>query len=88
MEREVLCRGGMVLVWRGLGAEGWKWVVGCLQGVEGDGGAYGDDVDYDADGGCDEDGVDGDTQGGVHFGEGVWEGVAAVARKGPWMLGQ
>jgi hypothetical protein len=30
----------------------------CLQGVESDGGADGDDVDDQADGRCDQDGVD------------------------------
>ena len=55
----------------------------CLQGVEGDCGAHGDDVDYDADGGGYEDGVDGDAQGRVYLREGVWEGVAAVACEGP-----
>jgi hypothetical protein len=65
----------------------WGWGrAGCLQGVKGDCGAYGDDVDDDADGGCDEDGVDGDAEGRVHFREGVWEGVAAVASERPGMM--
>ena len=65
------------------GAE--ECVVGgsSLQGVEGDCGADGDYVDNDADGRCDQDGVDGDAQGRVHFREGVWEGVAAVACECP-----
>ena len=33
----------------------------CLQGVEGDGGADGDDVDDEADARCDQDGIDGDA---------------------------
>ena len=61
---------------------GWG---GCLQGVEGDCGAHGDDVDDDADGGSEQDGVDGDAKSRVHFREGVWEGVAAIACEGPGM---
>lgn len=65
MEREVLEKMGVSL--GGLMGRTVGCVALCLQGVESDCGAHGDDVDYDADGGGHEDGVDGDAQGGVDF---------------------
>lgn len=55
----------------------------CLQGIEGNCGTDGNNVDDEADGRCDQNGINRDAQSWVHLREGIWEGVATVTREGP-----
>jgi hypothetical protein len=58
-------------------------VGGCLQCVEGNCGANGNNVDDEADGRCDQNSIDWDAQSWVHLREGIRERVATVTREGP-----
>ena len=55
----------------------------CLQGIKGDCGANGNDINDDTDGRCYQDGIDRNAESRMHLREGVRERVTTVACECP-----